>query len=132
RFDMAKRQLPSANDLRQLLEYDAATGDLRWRKRPVSAFASCGRLSAQNKANAWNSRNAGRPAFTASDGKGYLQGQVLKYHTSAHRVIWAMHHDEWPECIDHINGDKIDNRLANLRSVTSQQNSRNMPMPRTN
>ena len=41
----------------------------------------------------------------------------------AHRVAWVMTHGEWPkEMIDHINGDRSDNRLCNLRQATRSQN----------
>lgn len=47
----------------------------------------------------------------------------------AHRVAWALHYGEWPDGqIDHINGDKADNRLDNLRVVTAQGNAKNRPL----
>lgn len=43
-----------------------------------------------------------------------------------HRLIWMMHAGEWPEGeIDHINGVRTDNRLANLRIATSGENRQN-------
>lgn len=50
------------------------------------------------------------------DGKRYL----------VHRVIWLYLYGEWPNGqIDHIDGDKLNNRLANLQVVSAQGNSRN-------
>jgi hypothetical protein len=42
-----------------------------------------------------------------------------------HRVIWLLVHGEWPETVDHIDGDRSNNRLANLRSVSHLENMKN-------
>ena len=129
---MAQNQIPDAATVRQLLEYDPITGALTWNARGVHWFEACKRLSAEQKCSAWNARNAGRKAFTASDGKGYLQGQVAKYHTMAHRIIWVIVHGYWPDLIDHIDGDGMCNKLCNLRAVSQSENSRNSSTPKSN
>jgi hypothetical protein len=58
---------------------------------------------------------------------GYLiicvDGEAYK----AHRLAWLYVHGEWPEAdIDHINGDRGDNRIENLRSVTRSINQQNL------
>ena len=44
-----------------------------------------------------------------------------------HRLIWTLAHGEIPKglVIDHINGNKNDNRLVNLRAITAQKNQHN-------
>ena len=55
-----------------------------------------------------------------------IHTKELGGHMPTHRVIWFMHHGEWPEVVDHINGDKSDNRIENLRAATRAQNSQNI------
>jgi hypothetical protein len=40
-----------------------------------------------------------------------------------HRVVWKWHNGTEPETIDHVNDDKSDNRIENLRAVSDRQNS---------
>lgn len=50
-----------------------------------------------------------------------------------HRLAWLYAHSCWPaEQLDHINHDRADNRLANLRECTNQQNAQNMSRHRDN
>lgn len=44
----------------------------------------------------------------------------------AHHISWLMHYDEWPRrMLDHINGNRDDNRPANLRLATAEINAQN-------
>jgi HNH endonuclease/AP2 domain len=44
-----------------------------------------------------------------------------------HRLIFVLHHGYLPKEIDHINGDRADNRIENLRAVTRSENQCNRP-----
>jgi len=48
-----------------------------------------------------------------------------KIHIKQHIFIYYCFHNKLVNCIDHINMDKSDNRIENLREVTKQQNSFN-------
>jgi hypothetical protein len=88
-----------------LLDYDPETGKFKWLVR-------CGRQQVGVNAGTVS----GRYSYIRINGKPKL----------AHRVAFAWVHGRWPECqIDHINGDKRDNRIANLREATSRQNMAN-------
>lgn len=51
----------------------------------------------------------------------------------AHRLAWFLHHGKWPEqVIDHINGVRSDNRIANLRDVSQSINAQNRTAIRVN
>jgi hypothetical protein len=106
------------------------SGKLFWRERPVSMFAHC--KNPRQAAGVWNGRYAGNEAMTA-DSHGYRVGRIYDRMFPAHRVIFALHYGRWPTGeIDHINHDRSDNRLKNLREVEHGENCRNMsPRQRT-
>ena len=57
---------------------------------------------------------------------GYFCTQVFGEQYYNHRLVWLWHYGYFPEHqIDHINRDKTDNRIENLREVTKTCNSRN-------
>lgn len=75
----------------------------------------------------------GAPLGSGATSKGYrqitLHGSVMAYH----RAIWLSHYGAFPKNqIDHINHDKTDNRIENLRDVTAAQNLRNKSKQKNN
>lgn len=104
---MADRNLPTPEELRNLLDYDPETGVLTWRagKRGKAGYADDGYRSVK------------------------VRGRACR----EHRVAWAIAHGQWPQhTIDHINGIKCDNRLSNLRDVPNSENQKNRPKQANN
>lgn len=75
----------------------------------------------------------GQKAGTLSAKNGYiLIGIDLKQYM-AHRLAWLYVYGNWPsKWIDHINGDRADNRVVNLRDVDKQENQANSRKYRSN
>lgn len=107
------KPLPPVELVRELLDYDQETGVLTWR-------APRGRSV--------------KPGDVAGclDVEGYLRVQINKALYKAHRVAWlhATGNDPLDSQIDHIDGNRANNRFANLRKATNAQNQCNRK-PRT-
>lgn len=118
-------ETPDQSKLLSMLEYDPETGRLKWLPRSEDDFRNGGHQAAHNVAK-WNGKHAGKQAFTATKGDGYKHGSIFGRNYSAHRIIWKMVHGVEADEIDHINGDRSDNRLENLRSIPRAINLKNV------
>lgn len=97
----------TAQKLRELLSYNPATGLFSWR-RTVGYRAQAGQLAGYHNV------------------RGYWLIKVNGRHRPAHVLAWLYVHGEWPfQHIDHINCDRKDNRITNLRLATATQNQAN-------
>ncbi|VTU25221.1 putative NHN endonuclease [Variovorax sp. PBS-H4] len=98
----------TAEQLRGLMRYDPETGHLWWKPRKAGRGA------------------VDRPAGHLGD-QGYVCVQLLGKIYKAHRLAWLYVHGAWPEHgIDHVNGDRADNRIANLREASPTVNRNNV------
>jgi hypothetical protein len=124
---MADRALHSPAFLAKLIDHDPITGSMIWRERPIVMFQEPGK-PAEAQAATWNRKNAGTEVFTI-DPAGYRSGRILGVGYRGHRIMWALCHGSWPlNILDHINGDRADNRLVNLREINPIDNSLNLGM----
>lgn len=108
-----KREPISAERLRELIDYDQQTGAFKW--KPREGHHAANRCKPANLPGNINKQT------------GYLTIRADKKLYQAHRLAWLHAYGEWPvHDLDHINGDKLDNRLANLRDVGNKINRQNM------
>jgi HNH endonuclease len=119
-----KKKLPSKEALNKLLRYEPSTGLLFWRKRTVDMFVNRGGHSLDHTCAKWNGRFADKEALVKM-GHGYRCGRLNRDYVMAHRVIWKLMTDVDPIQVDHIDGDRSNNRWENLRDVTASENRRN-------
>jgi hypothetical protein len=117
--------LPAKELLERLFRYEPSTGLLFWKKRSADLFAITAERSAEHSCAQWNSRWAGKEALTKVN-KGYRCGIINYQPVLAHRVVWKLMTGEDPIEVDHIDGDRLNNRWKNLRNVTVKENRRNV------
>ncbi len=106
----AADRLHSIDQLRIVWNYNAETGIFHW--------------------NIHASRKIRYGTVAGSDkGNGYRELCYEKNRYLAHRVAWALHHGTWPKIhIDHIDGNKSNNAIANLREASRSQNLAHKPV----
>lgn len=108
---------PSVEIINSIFSYDETTGELRWKKVPKERVvrAKVGEIAGAIMVN------------------GYRMVCINYQKYLAHRLIWKMKTGtDAPFSIDHIDGDRLNNRFSNLRAATQSQNGMNSKMRKNN
>jgi len=96
--------------MKENISYDTETGNLFW-IIPRSSGPKTGCFLGYININ-------GYMGFARSLG-------VKNFYYRNHRVVWFLNYGSVPDVLDHIDGDKLNNRVENLRPATNSLNSRN-------
>jgi len=114
---MTARKLNAAR-VRELLNCNPATGQLWWKERPGNP--------------SFNAQFAGKLAGKADPSTGYLRLMIDGTHQYVHRIVWLHTKGRLPsKDLDHIDGDKTNCAISNLRVAARTQNNANRrPPPR--
>lgn len=97
---------PRTSPIEEVLEYNPDTGIIIWKH---------------------TNKEAGGPLGD------YIGVTYNNKYYSSHRLAWYLYYGVWPTLeVDHINGDKKDNRITNLREIPHYQNQQNRRNPNSN
>ncbi len=108
---IAMKDAVTADSLREILDYDPETGVFR---RKVRAS------------------NAASGSVAGSIMNGYVAISIGNQRYKAHRLAWLYVYGSWPKmAIDHINGNRADNRIYNIRLATQRMNRENLHSARS-
>jgi Demerecviridae HNH endonuclease len=103
----SKEEMLSFDEAKRIFRYEPETGKLFWR------------------VNRWRRIKPGDEAATIATTTGYKIVRVGATYLQ-HRLVWLLYYGEWPKgLVDHINLDKLDNRIFNLRTVNYSQSNAN-------
>lgn len=120
------KPLPSRTYLRECFEYDLISGEAYWLERPIDHFNS------YRAYVMWNSKFSFGRIRNLHKQTGYIHTKINNESYTLHRLIWKWWYGNDPEQIDHIDRNRTNNRIINLRSVSQAQNAKNKGIYKNN
>lgn len=124
---MAKTsKLPSVEYLNECFTPDFELGILTWNVRPLSHFVD------ERSMKIWNTRFSKTQAGSITRSTGYFSVCIFKSNFLIHRIIWKINYNEEPTFIDHIDTNKLNNAISNLRAATGSNNQCNRTNQKNN
>lgn len=103
------------DQFKPFVSYDPDTGRMLWIARPLRVDGKPNNRVRVGDDVGWEDRSTG-----------YRKVQLGGVGTYAHRLAFYLATGELSETVDHVNGDRTDNRLVNLRAAKFSENARNM------
>lgn len=120
------KKYPEYEFLNEILDYNKDTGIFTWKKR-----AGTGR--SVNVFNAlYAGTEAGSAVFSTRSKTNYIAIKILGKSYKAHRLAFIIMGRDLPEEVDHIDHDGTNNRWSNLRASNCLDNSKNLPIQKSN
>jgi hypothetical protein len=114
--------------LKEALHYDENNGIFTWNHRPLGHFKSKWASIVWNKTLGHKSAGSAKRSRSTE----YIYIRINSKAYLAHRLAWLYIHGEWPNQIDHEDGNGLNNKLKNLRNVSNKQNAKNCRVRKNN